>query len=268
MRSCARSAAVLILGTLPLLSACAERQEPAPPKPNGPKPETTAPAEVNKYRTERQVMVRALNRVGKFDAKVMAAMRSVPRHEFVPEGWRKHAYDPHHPLPIGEDQTISAPDIVAIMTHVLDVQKEDRCLEIGTGSGYQAAVLAMLCKKVYTIEILEGLAKSAAARLKRLAYKNVHVRAGDGYKGWPEHAPFDKIIITAAPPTIPKPLVEQLKNGGRMVLPVGEPHDCDLVLLKKSAEGVVTKQKVLRVAFVPMVGEVQKQKPGKLDEVP
>jgi len=242
-------------------SGCGKPQQPQLP---GTQTRAAAPAadagESGKYREQRQAMVRTLSSFGKFDAKVLAALGSVPRHEFVPAEWRREAYDPHHPLPIGEGQTISAPDVVAIMTHLLDVQPTDTCLEIGTGSGYQAAVLSLLSSQVYTIEIVPSLAKSAESRLKALGYGNVHVLCGDGYKGWPQHAPFDKVIVTAAPPTVPQPLLDQLKPGGRMVLPVGEPHDCDLVLISKNVDGSLTRESVLRVAFVPMVGEAQKQK--------
>ncbi|MBI5385575.1 MAG: protein-L-isoaspartate(D-aspartate) O-methyltransferase [Verrucomicrobia bacterium] len=184
--------------------------------------------------------------------QVLAAMARVPRHEFVPENARDGAYA-DHPLPIGHGQTISQPYIVAYMTEVLEPRPTDRVLEIGTGSGYQAAVLAALVKEVYSIEIIEPLARRAEADLKRLAYTNVHVRAGDGYKGWPEAAPFDAIIVTCAPEEVPQPLIDQLKEGGRMIIPVGPIYDQNLYLLTKK-EGKVLRQAVLAVRFVPMTG--------------
>ena len=194
------------------------------------------------------------------NARVLAAMGKVPRHEFVPERLRAQAYD-DHPLPIGYGQTISQPFIVAFMTEQLDPKPTDRILEIGTGSGYQAAVLAGLVAKVYTIEIVEELATRAAADLKRLGYTNVQVRAGDGYKGWPEAAPFDAIMVTCAPERVPQPLVEQLKDGGRVIIPVGPRWNQELVLLRKRG-GKLERRAVLPVSFVPMTGEVEgKPKP-------
>ena len=190
------------------------------------------------------------------NARVLAVMEKVPRHEFVPEQYRNRAYE-DGPLPIGYDQTISQPYIVAFMTEQLDPRPTDRVLEIGTGSGYQAAVLAQLVAEVYTIEIIEPLAQRAEADLKRLGYTNIHVRAGDGYKGWPEAAPFDAIIVTCAPENVPQPLVEQLKDGGRMIIPVGAQPDQELVLLRKQGE-LLEKRAVLPVRFVPMTGEAQR----------
>ncbi len=184
------------------------------------------------------------------NARVLAAMGKVPRHEFVPEGLRSAAYQ-DRPLPIGHDQTISQPYIVAFMTERLEPKPTDRVLEIGTGSGYQAAVLAELVAEVNTIEIIEPLAKSAEATLKRLGYKNVRVRAGDGYQGWPEAAPFDGIIVTCAPDHVPQPLAAQLKEGGRMIIPVGEWYDQKLYLLRKKGDQLEQKA-VLPVRFVPM----------------
>ena len=189
------------------------------------------------------------------NARVLEVMGRVPRHEFVPERRRPEAYE-DHPLPIGHDQTISQPYVVAIMTERLHPRPTDRVLEIGTGSGYQAAVLAQLVAQVYSIEIVEELANRAAGDLKRLGYTNVHVRAGDGYKGWPDAAPFDAIIVTCAPSKVPQPLIDQLKDGGRMVIPVGRGYKQDLVLLRKR-EGNLEQQAIIPVMFVPMTGEAQ-----------
>ena len=193
------------------------------------------------------------------NARVLAAMGKVPRHEFVPVHWRSQAYQ-DCPLPIGHDQTISQPYIVAFMTERLEPRPTDRVLEIGTGSGYQAAVLAELTAQVYTIEIVEELAHRATADLKRLGYTNVFVRAGDGYKGWPEAALFDAIIVTCAPEKVPAPLLEQLKEGGRMIIPVGPAGDQELVLLRKQG-GKIERRAVLPVRFVPMTGQAQKPQP-------
>ena len=187
---------------------------------------------------------------------VLDAMAAVPRHEFVPEDQRKLAYE-DEPLPIGYGQTISQPYIVAFMIEKLDPKPTDRILEIGTGSGYQAAVLSRLVAEVYTIEILEPLAKQATANLKRLGYLNVKVLTGDGYKGWPEHAPFDGIIVTCAPDHIPQPLVDQLKDGGEMIIPVGSPGMQELFLLRKRGTKV-EQTAVLPVRFVPMTGTLGK----------
>ena len=184
---------------------------------------------------------------------VLAAMGKVARHEFVPERSRALAYW-DQPLPIGYDQTISQPYIVAFMTEKLEPKTKDRVLEIGTGSGYQAAILAELVGEVYTIEIVRELADQAAATLKRLGYTNVHVRAGDGYKGWPEAAPFDAVIVTCAPEDVPQPLIDQLKEGGRMIIPVGPAGNQQLVLLRKRGEKLERKA-VLPVRFVPMTGQ-------------
>jgi protein-L-isoaspartate(D-aspartate) O-methyltransferase len=184
---------------------------------------------------------------------VLEAMGRVPRHEFVPASERAEAYG-DHPLPIGHGQTISQPYIVAFMTEQLDPRPTDRVPEIGTGSGYQAAVLAGMVKEVYTIEIVEPLARRAEADLKRLGCTNVQVRAGDGYKGWAEAGPFDAIIVTCAPEKVPQPLLDQLKEGGRMIIPVGPLYDQNLYLLQKKG-GEMIRQAVLAVRFVPMTGK-------------
>ncbi len=191
------------------------------------------------------------------DERVLAAMAKVPREKFVPADQRGDAYE-DGPLPIGYDQTISQPYIVAFMTDQLRPKRSDRVLEIGTGSGYQAAILAELVTEVYTIEIVEPLAKAAEATLQRLGYKNVHLKVGDGYKGWQEEAPFDAIIVTCAPDKVPQPLVDQLKDGGRMVIPVGERFAQQLYLLEKK-NGQLKESVTLPVRFVPMLREAQKK---------
>ena len=199
-------------------------------------------------------MVRAMSRtIGKsrLDDAVMRAMAEVPRHEFVPAEYRVLAYA-NRPLPIGEGQTISQPFIVALMTELAEVGPDTKVLQIGTGSGYQAGVLAEIAAEVYTIEIVETLGRRAAATLERLGYDNVSVRIGDGYLGWPEAAPFDAIIVTAAPEEVPQPLIEQLAPGGRLVIPVGPAGATQsLRVLEKDAMGNVTERDVLPVAFVP-----------------
>lgn len=190
-----------------------------------------------------------------FNKTVMQAMKTVPRHEFVPAILRFMAYK-NRPLPIGHGQTISQPYVVALMTDLLRPQPGQRVLEIGTGSGYQAAVLSQLVAQVYSIEIIEELGKSSTQLLSRLGYDNVETRIADGYNGWPQHAPFDSIIVTAAISHIPPPLVQQLKKGGRMVIPVGTPfHMQYLTLVEKDMQGKVTSQQLLPVAFVPFAGE-------------
>jgi protein-L-isoaspartate(D-aspartate) O-methyltransferase len=189
------------------------------------------------------------------NSRVIKAMCSVPRHEFVPQELRALAYD-DRPLSIGYGQTISQPFIVAFMTQQLDPRPTDRVLEIGTGSGYQAAVLSAIVAEVYTIEIVEGLAARAAADLTRLGYTNVHVRAGDGYQGWKEAAPFDSIIVTCAPEHVPQPLIDQLKDGGRVIIPLGPLSNQELVLLRKE-NGKLERHSVLPVRFVPMTGQAQ-----------
>ena len=187
-----------------------------------------------------------------FSSPVKEAMARVPRHLFVPEAQRPYAYE-NRPLPIGHEQTISQPYIVALMTDLLKLGKGDRVLEIGTGSGYQAAILAELVRSVYTIEIVEPLALEARERLARLGYRNIEVRAGDGYKGWEEHAPFDAIMVTAGASEVPPPLVRQLKPGGRMVIPIGPASMIQsLTLIEKQADGSIRSREVLPVRFVPL----------------
>ncbi len=190
----------------------------------------------------------------RFDDRVIEAMRKVPRHEFVPWALRPLAYA-NRPLPIGHGQTISQPYIVALMSDLLNPEPGQTALEIGTGSGYQAAVLAEIGAKVYTIEIVPPLAEAAAARLARLGYGAAEARLGDGYYGWPAHAPFDGIVVTAAASHVPPPLVEQLRPGGRMVIPVGGPFSVQqLVLITKNADGTVRTEQLLPVRFVPLTG--------------
>jgi len=207
---------------------------------------------------ERSQMVNSQIRArGITDKRVLQAMTKVPRHLFVPEPYTESAYE-DMPLPIGLDQTISQPYIVAFMTEALMLKAIDRVLEIGTGSGYQAAILAEICDSVYTIDIFKQLADRARQTLDKLGYKNIIVKHGDGYRGWPEHAPFDAIIVTCAPSKIPEPLQNQLAEGGRMIIPVDEFYGQSLVLLKKK-NGKIREEKVLPVRFVPMINENGKE---------
>jgi protein-L-isoaspartate(D-aspartate) O-methyltransferase len=217
------------------------------------------PAPVSDLGVERQRMVQQqLKARGINDGRVLAAMAKVAREEFVPPNSRTESYE-DGPLQIGYGQTISQPYIVAFMTEQLQPKRNDRVLEVGTGSGYQAAILAELVAEVYTIEIIEPLAKNSEATLQRLGYKNVHVKAADGYKGWPGHAPFDAVTVTCAPDHVPQPLVDQLKEGGRMIIPVGGFGDQQLYLLEKK-NGEMQRRAVLPVRFVPMTGEATKKK--------
>jgi protein-L-isoaspartate(D-aspartate) O-methyltransferase len=210
------------------------------------------------YKTMREKMVETqIKARGVKDQRVLSAMLKVERHLFVPKEYQTSAYS-DQPLPIGEGQTISQPYIVALMTELLEFKGGEKVLEIGTGSGYQAAVLAELAREVYSIEIIETLANSAKNLLLNLGYKNINVKAGDGYLGWPEVAPFDAIIVTAAPDHIPKPLLEQLKEGGRMVIPVGIYSQELKKIIKRS--GKIETTDVIPVIFVPMTGEGVKQK--------
>jgi protein-L-isoaspartate(D-aspartate) O-methyltransferase len=210
------------------------------------------------YFDERQEMVAAIRVIAKhlaaevgktaLDDRVLGAMAKVPRHEFVPVEVKPYAYL-NRPLPIGFDKTISQPLMVAVMTDLLELRSDDVVLEIGTGLGYQSAVLAELAGRVYSVEIIEELAQRAVQRLKREGYANVDVHVGNGYFGWPEHAPFDKVIVTAAPDLIPPPLINQLKAGGRMVIPVGLPDAQKLLVADKDLNGRVGTKEIMRVLF-------------------
>lgn len=203
---------------------------------------------------EVMAMASAMGDVDRIDDRVLTALGKVPRHEFVPADQKVHAYD-NRPLPIGHGQTISQPYIVAVMTALMNIQPDHAVLEIGTGSGYQAAVLAELARAVYTIEIIEPLAKQATQRLQRLAYANVATRIADGYYGWPKGGPFDAIIVTASASHIPPPLLRQLKPGGRMVIPIGAPFMTQqLMLVEKLADGTVKTRQLMPVRFVSFTG--------------
>lgn len=214
----------------------------------------TTPAQLrDRFTIAREAMVdEFLVQEGITNRRVLSALRSVPRHEFVNRLLRNRAYE-DIAMPIGDNQTISPPFIVAYMTETIDPQPTDKVLEIGTGSGYQAAVLSGLVKEVYSIEIKEGLGRSAKVRLKKLNYDNVFTLIGDGYKGWPEHAPFDKIIVTCSPEKVPQPLVQQLKEGGKMIIPLGERYQQVFHLLEKK-DGKLVQKKLIPTLFVPMTG--------------
>lgn len=203
------------------------------------------------------MVLEQIERRGVKDPRVLAAMRKVPREEFVPDAVKAEAHD-DRPLPIGEGQTISQPYIVAFMTEALALKGDEKVLEIGTGSGYQAAVLGELAKEVYSIEIVEPLGKRAAKVLQKLGYANVKTRIGDGYRGWREAAPFDAIIVTCAPEEVPKPLADQLAEGGRMIIPVGPDGKAQQLVLLRKKNGKLHRQEVLPVRFVPMTGEARK----------
>jgi protein-L-isoaspartate(D-aspartate) O-methyltransferase len=215
---------------------------------------STGWCEIDDAAKRKELVNEKLKKAGIKDPLVLAAMLKVPRHELVPRNLRRYAYL-DRPLPIGKDQTISQPYIVAYMTEQLKLKGGERVLEIGTGSGYQAAVLAEITKEVYTIEIVKSLGERARRDLTRLGYKNIHFLIGDGYRGWPKKAPFDAIIITAAPDHIPQPLIDQLAVGGRMILPIGNRWQ-ELILVTRDKEGV-KKTKLIGVRFVPMTGEAQ-----------
>lgn len=238
-----------MLGILTLIASCAENLAPqATPRPE---------SEEGDYAEARRQMLKNVQLVFEItDPRVLEAMKTVPRHKFVPERYVSEAYM-DWPLPIGEGQTISAPHIVAYMTQLLGLQPGDKVLEIGTGSGYQAAILAEITDEVYTVEIIEVLATRAAETLKELGYDYVKTKLGDGYYGWEEYAPYDAIIVTAAPDHVPQPLINQLKDGGRMVIPVGPPGFYQVQVLwqiEKKGEQIVSTA-VCDVQFVPLTGE-------------
>jgi protein-L-isoaspartate(D-aspartate) O-methyltransferase len=221
-------------------------------RPGGERKESEEPFAKKRYQmVEIQIKARGIQ-----DERVLDAMRMVPRHKFVPEEEVPGAYN-DNPLPIGYGQTISQPYIVGYMSEMLSLGGTEKVLEIGTGSGYQAAVLSVLTKEVYSIEIVEPLCRQARTLLNSLGYKNVSVRCGDGYQGWPEYAPFDAIIITAAAQEIPEPLVEELKPGGRLIMPVGSLFQ-ELVLLRKGMDGKIQRKRLIPVRFVPLTGEAEK----------
>jgi len=249
------------LGALLLATACEapphtpaeqERGAAASSRPTTGSEAGTAESAHSRQLRERMV-VEQIEARGVRDPRVLAAMRAVPRHRFVPDSQREYAYA-DSPLPIEEEQTISQPYIVALMSELAEIAPGERVLEVGTGSGYQAAVLAQMGARVYSIEIVESLARTARKRLTELGYA-VEVRHGDGYAGWPEHAPFDAILVTAAPPAIPKPLEQQLAPSGRLVVPVGEGSQ-DLVVLTRTESGL-ERRSVIPVRFVPMTGKAQ-----------
>jgi protein-L-isoaspartate(D-aspartate) O-methyltransferase len=232
------------------------RPEDPPAEPTyTPVPTPTAHVESSYRLEERMDMVESqIRRRGVTDQDVLDAMEGVPRHEFVPKEHQSQAYA-DHPLPIGHGQTISQPYIVALMTELLGLHSTDRVLEIGTGSGYQAAILADVVAEVYTVEIIEPLAVEAQERLKRLGYTNIHARHADGYYGWEEHAPYDAIIVTAAPDHIPQPLVQQLKDGAKLVIPVGPPGGYQTLWQVTRQGDEFKKRNVTGVVFVPLTGE-------------
>jgi protein-L-isoaspartate(D-aspartate) O-methyltransferase len=213
--------------------------------------------EIDKYKTQHVNMVRDLVSRGITDKRVLAAMESVKRHLFVPQNLQQQAYG-DHPLPIGEGQTISQPYMVAFMTQELQVDSTDKVLEIGTGSAYQAAILSQLVDTVFTIEIKSKLAARAEKRIQKLSYKNIQTKCADGYFGWPERAPFDAIMITCAVNHVPPPLLDQLKVGGRMILPLGSSRYYQILIRLTKTEGQVEVEYLGTVAFVPMTGKAEK----------
>lgn len=254
----ARSAIVALV----LLAACSRREsaESRSSLPRSAEAEVSTSARADRAE-ERNRLVDAIERRGVSDAGVLRAMRAVPRHAFVPQSWAEDAYD-DRPLPIGHGQTISQPTVVAAMTAAAAPQRSDKCLEIGTGSGYQAAVLAELCAKVFSIEYLAPLAQQAERALRRAGYgtERVALRTGDGYVGWPEAAPFEVVVVTAAPERVPQPLLDQLALGGRLVIPVGPQHEGQALVLYTrrapgSAESSFEKRSLMAVRFVPFLGD-------------
>jgi len=243
----------LFLFCLLLLPACVADKAPDSDGEQKPKSDLAATPNEDQFTKQRLRMVeRQIRARGIRDQAVLEALRKTPRHRFVPETYRHLAYE-DHPLPIGQNQTISQPFIVAYMTEAAEISPQDKVLEIGTGSGYQAAILGEIAREVYSIEIIPELAERARHTLGELGYKNIQVRAGNGYLGWPEHAPFDAILVTAAPDEIPKALVEQLAAPGKMVIPVGV-GDQEMVIITKTKDGVVEKR-TMPVRFVPMTGK-------------
>jgi protein-L-isoaspartate(D-aspartate) O-methyltransferase len=244
-----------LIAALVAFSAVACR--PAQEGTGSPDRSTVARSTPESFRDQRLALVAAIEAQGVRDSATLAALRAVPRHEFVPPAYREAAYL-DQALPIAHEQTISQPYVVAVMTEASRPRPGMKVLEVGTGSGYQAAVLAETGCRVYTIEIVKALADSARVLLRRLGYESVEVRHGDGYMGWPEAAPFDAIVVTAAPETIPKPLVEQLAPGGRLVAPIGAQDEVqELTLLEKDARGNVKRTRMLPVQFVPMRKDVR-----------
>ena len=260
-----RATGVILSLALALLTACTVAPSPAPPATPSP---TTAiihtplpPGDEAGFAHQRERMViETIERRGVTDEDVLKAMRAVPRHLFVPENERDYAYG-DYPLPIGYGQTISQPYIVALMTELLKLKEGDKVLEVGTGSGYQAAILAQIPGlEIYTVEIVPDLAESACQRLESLGYTQVHCKQADGYYGWPEHGPFDAIIVTAAPDHVPQPLVDQLAAGGRMVIPIGPPGGYQtLWQFVKKPDGELQAFNMGGVAFVPLTGEGMKE---------
>jgi protein-L-isoaspartate(D-aspartate) O-methyltransferase len=247
-----RSRRIVLIAVIGGTLACGRREPERAPAP----PDAVARPDDPWARPRARMVDEQIAARGVEDARVLDAMRKVPRHELVPETVRDAAYE-DHPVPIGYDQTISQPYIVAVMTEAARVEPGDRVLEVGTGSGYQAAVLAELGADVYSIEIVEPLAKRTAGDLERIGYGRIHLRTGDGYRGWPEAAPFDAVIVTAAPPEVPRPLIDQLAVGGRLVIPVGEDGAVqELRVITRTADGATTET-LFEVRFVPMTGEAQ-----------
>jgi protein-L-isoaspartate(D-aspartate) O-methyltransferase len=251
--------AILGVALTAMLSACPQNPSVKQKGARGEEMKSGSKKAEDSYAKKRESMVRnQIERRGVRDEKVLAAMRKVPRHEFIPKRRRGQAYD-DHPLSIGKGQTISQPYIVAYMTEALNLEGNEKVLEIGTGSGYQAAVLAEIVPHVYSIEIVCELEERASKDLERMGYDNVTTMCGDGYKGWPEHAPFDAVIVTAAPDQVPPPLLEQLKKGGRLIVPEGK-YSQELRLYTKTEKGI-SGRRLLPVRFVPMTGEAEKPGP-------